>query len=76
MEIKKVLLPEPRYNELTRKGMTTTVTYRYNIFFDRMDGHEVVKRIRREYLGTTATLSDASDLNPKGWQIVEVRMKK
>lgn len=76
MTIKKVLLPEHSYNELTRKGMTTTATYRYNIFFDSMDGHEVVKRIRREYLGTTATLSDASDLDPNGWHLVRVGMKK
>ncbi len=76
MNIKKVLLPEPRYLELNRKGSTDTATYRYCFFWDEVDGHEVVKRIRREYLGTSATHSVASDTNPNGWQAVEVRMKQ
>lgn len=76
MNVKKVLLPEPRYLELKHKGMTDTVTYRYCIFCDSFDYHTVVKRIRREYLGTTAALSDASDVNPNGWQAVEVGLKK
>lgn len=71
MNIKKVLLPEPRYLELNRMGMTDTATYRYAIF-----GDGIVRRIRREYLGTTATIGVESDNNPNGWQAVEVALKK
>lgn len=76
MDIKKVLLPEHRYSELNRKGSTDTANYRYCIFWDEVDRCEVVKRIRREYLGTTATLSLASGNNPNGWQAVEVEIEK
>ena len=71
MNIKKVLLPAPRYIELNRIGMTDTVTYRYCIF-----GNGIVRRIRREYLGTTAAIGVASDNNPNGWQAIKVEMKK
>lgn len=74
--IKKVLLPEPRYLEIKRKGITDTATYRYCIWRNEGDGRECVKRIRLEYLGTTAVLSAASDVNPNGWQAVKVEMKK
>lgn len=76
MNIKKVLLPKQCYYELISKGMTDTATYRYCIFCDSFCYHEVVKRIRREYLGTIATCSDASDNNPNGWQAVKVGMRK
>lgn len=72
--MKRVCLTAERYAELNRKGMINTPTYRYNVFFAD-DGRQIVKCIRRENLGTTATLSDASDINPNGWEQVEIRVK-
>lgn len=72
--MKRVRLNADQLAELNCKGATNTPTYRYNVFFAD-DGRQIVKRIRRENLGTTATLSDASDINPYGWERVIVWAK-
>lgn len=70
MTIKTVHLNERIWFELFRYGMADTYTYRYSLF-DGTDSCKV-KRIRREYVGTNACLSDASDNNPNGWEEIKL----
>lgn len=67
--MKKVHLNERIWNELYRYGTADTCTYRYCVF-DGATGCKI-KRIRREYVGTTACLSDATDENPNGWEEIK-----
>ena len=66
--MKFVRLTERVLNELFRDGIAETRTYRYCV--EEGSGRAVIKRIRREYLDTTAALSDASDSNPNGWEVI------
>ena len=59
-------------NKVLMFGDYETREYRY-IEVDTSNNKgqfRVIKRIRREYLNTTASLSDASGNNPFGWEIV------
>lgn len=49
-----------------KDGVCDTSTHRYCIF----EGGTVIKRIRLEVLDTDACLSDASAINPDGWEYV------
>nr|DAK86653.1 MAG TPA: hypothetical protein [Caudoviricetes sp.] len=71
MTTKTVRLTERIWDELFRYGIAETRTYRYCVYCTNFDGRAVIKRIRREYLDTTAVLSDASDSNPNGWEVLE-----
>lgn len=70
--MKNVHLNERILDELNRHDMADTNTYRY-LVFRSYAGIASVKRIRREYLGTTACLYDASDENPNGWETVVLK---
>lgn len=77
--MKTIRINDRIWNELSHDGIADTSTYRYCVFCDSFDGHAVLKRIRREYLDTTAALSDASDSNPNGWEVLRpdcVRLTK
>lgn len=52
--------------EIINNWMVETRLYRY-IF-----SSGVIKRIRRDELGTTSALRDKSDDNPGGWEIIEI----
>lgn len=66
--MKNLHLNERITYELSHDGFADTRTYRYWVF-DTADGC-IIKRIRRAYLETTAALSDASDSNPNGWELL------
>ena len=75
--MKNVHLNERITHELFYDGFSDTRTYRYWVF-DTVDGC-IIKRIRQEYLDTTAALSAASDSNPNGWEVLppgRVRLTK
>ena len=57
-------------NQLNYDSIYDTAHYRYFMEEDS------VVRIRREYLGTTAALSNKSSSNPNGWEHVEIRAKR
>lgn len=58
--------------KINKFGILDTHNYRYVLKED--DEHNVYyKRIAIDALGTTATLSDKSDYNPHGWEIVIVK---
>lgn len=67
--MKTVYLERRAVNQLTRDTIYDTAHYRY---FMKEDS---VRRLRREYLDTTAALSNKSDSNPNGWEQVEIRVK-
>ena len=66
--MKNLHLNERITYELFNVGFADTRTYRYWVF-DTVDG-SIIKRIRLEYLETIAALSDASDSNPNGWEVL------
>lgn len=66
--MKTIRINERITNELFYDGFADTRAYRYCVF-DTADSC-ILKRIRREYLDTTAALSDASDSNPNGWELL------
>lgn len=75
--MKTIRINDRVWFELSHDGFSDTRTYRYCVF-DTAD-RCVLKRIRREYLDTTSALSDASDSNPNGWEVLppdRVRLTK
>lgn len=56
-------------NQLNNDSIYDTASYRY--FMEE----DAVYRINREYLDTTVALSNKSDSNPNGWELVEIRVK-
>lgn len=67
--MKTVYLERRAVNQLNRDSIYETAHYRY---FMEEDG---VYRINREYLDTTVALSNKSDSNPNGWELVEIRVR-
>ena len=70
--MKNVNLRERAIYELKRYSKVGTKNYRY-LLFRKLSGDIIVKRIRREYLGTIASSYDATDDNPNGWERVNVK---
>ena len=68
--MKTVYLGRSAVNQLNRDAIYENANYRYIVVEDS------VRCISREYLDTTAALSDKSDINPNGWEQVEIRVKK
>lgn len=71
--MKNVHLTERIWYELFHCGVADTFTYRYCVFYEARSCK--IKRIRREYVGTTACVSDASDENTHGWEEVKPIIK-
>ena len=67
--MKTVYLERRAVNQLNRDGIYETAHYRY--FMEE----DAVYRINREYLDTTVALSNKSDSNPNGWELVGIRVK-
>lgn len=57
-------------DRITHDGEAYTKTYYYTTY--ERNARCTIERIKRNYLGTTATLNSKSDLNPDGWETVEV----
>ena len=72
--MKNVYLNERAVCELKRYAKVDTNAYRY-LLFRSLSGEIIVKRIRREYLGTIASSYDAMDFNPNGWERVKICVK-
>lgn len=70
--MKNVNLRELALYELKRNAKVDTKNYRY-LLFRALSGEIICKRIRREYLGTIASSYDATDENPNGWELVNVK---
>lgn len=61
--------------KIIRAGRVDTRKYRY--IFKAGCSNPIareawqIKRIRTDSIGTTATLSDKSDTNPNGWEVIK-----
>lgn len=69
--MKNVKISERIFDELNQYARADTNSYRY-LLFRSLNGDVMVKRIRREYLGTIASAHDATPENPNGWERVEI----
>lgn len=67
--MKTIRINDRVWFDLSHDGISDTRTYRYCVFVT--DDGCILKRIRQEYLDTTAALSDASDSNPNGWEEIK-----
>jgi hypothetical protein len=61
--------------KLINRGMVDTAKYRYRFLAGCSNVKNLekwqIKRISINAIGTTAALSDKSDTNPNGWEIVK-----
>lgn len=49
-----------------------TRKYRYISRADYANQETHIKRIERKYLGTVSALSEKSEYNPNGWEIIQI----